>query len=84
MILYVFWYKDFKYVVIPLKFWIFPDVLEIIFLMKIYENLSTFSNYECIQLKNIKLGINVSGNTAKKFEDLLSHKKPNQDGILIS
>ena len=37
------------------------------FLKKLAENLSTYSNYEFLQIKNKKIAINAIGNAAKNF-----------------
>ena len=42
-----------------------------IFLIKISENLSTYSNYQCLSIKTAKFTITASGNSAKNFENLL-------------
>ena len=57
-----------------MKFWIFPNFLEnpkfcffskYYFLLEISEKLSTYSNYEFLQLKNKKSAINASENNFK-------------------
>ena len=77
MILYTFGYEDLKSAVSSFgNFECFPLFGEIkmltsfsIFFTKISENLSTYSNYQCFQLKNTKFAI--SRKSAKNFEILL-------------
>ena len=80
MILYVLGYGDFK---IRLFFWnfeFFPffgktDILtffkNLFFDINFWKKLSTYSNYECLQLKNTKSTVNASRNSAKKRLNLL-------------
>ena len=91
MKLYIFGYKDLKNVVIFL-FQTYPCFLEkknniLIFSSKTYfliekfsENLSKYSNYECLQVKITKYAINASGNSAKKPLNLLGVLRGNTYG----
>ena len=74
MVLYVFWYEDFKNGVNFFYFDFSPffgkiKILtffsKIQFLIKISESLSTFLNYECLYLKKTKSVKNSSRNSAK-------------------
>ena len=74
MILYIFGYGDFKNVFFQnfLPFFGKVKILNFFsrnyFSIKITENLSTYSNYECLQLKSTKSAINASVNSAKKIK----------------
>ena len=79
MVLYVFWYEDFKNFVNFFYFDFFPTFWKnlnfdffskIYFLIKISENLSKYCIYECLQIKNKKNSINAIGNAAKRLLNL--------------
>ena len=77
MILYIFGYEDFINAVIFFQFWVpfppfwnnrnFDFFSNIYFLIRISENLSTYSYYECLQLKNTEFAVNASGKSAKNL-----------------
>ena len=77
MILWIFGYGDFRNLIIFLSsnFSPFFEKIKNYFLIQNSENLSTYSYYECLLLKNAKSAINAQETQQKTFKFFRSPKK---------